>query len=166
MYNAIIKEERGCMKKPKKSEKLLLEEISVASKALLKHQRGLEVGQLITLIRNQLRMSQRALARRAGVPQATVSRIESCHLEPNTATLNKIADAMECDLCIIIVPRSNLEAIRNKQAQIKAEKKIRYLHGTMSLEKQSPSPKLLQELIKDEVQNLLESSGSALWEEG
>lgn len=153
------------MKRPKKSEKLLLEEVFLAGGTLLKSQRGLAIGELITLVRNQLKMSQRALAKRAGIPQSTISRIESCSLQPNMSTLQKIADAISCDLIITIVPRDDLEMIRAKQAQAKAEKKIRYLHGTMSLEKQAPTQKLLQELIKDEVKDLLESSGSALWEE-
>lgn len=48
---------------------------------------------------------------------------------------------------------------------MKAEQKIRYLHGTMSLEKQSPNQKLLKELLDDEIKSLLDSSGSTLWEE-
>ncbi len=153
------------MKRPKKSEKLLLKEIFLSSKTLLKHQRNLEIGQLITLTRNQLKMSQRALAKRAGIPQSTVSRIESCGFETNISMLKKILNAMACDLLITIVPKDDLETIRKKQARVKAEKKIRYLHGTMSLEKQAPSQKLLQELINDEVSDLLDASGSVLWEE-
>ncbi|MGA8163489.1 MAG: hypothetical protein WB791_00500 [Waddliaceae bacterium] len=57
------------MTKPKKSEKLLLEKIANSAQALQQQQRGLGIGQLISLIRGQLRMSQRALAKRAKVPQ-------------------------------------------------------------------------------------------------
>lgn len=152
------------MRKPKRSEKMFLEEIFSTSRDLMEHQRGLEIGQLITLLRNQLKMSQRALAKRANVPQSTISRIESHHLEPNVLTLKHILDAMSCDLIITAMPRNDLETIKKKQAQIKAEQKIRYLQGTMSLEKQEPSQKFMQELINDEVKNLLDSSGSSLWE--
>lgn len=153
------------MKKPKKSEKLLLEEISISAKNLMKHQRGLEVGSLIALIRSQLRMSQRSLAKRAEVPQSTISRIESGNLQPNISTLQKIMNAIGCDLLITAVPKIDLETIRRNQAMAKAEKKIRYLRGTMSLEKQEPDQKLLKELLDDEVKVLLESPGSKLWED-
>lgn len=153
------------MKKPKKTEKLLLEDISIAAKVLLTQQRGLEIGQMIALIRNQLRMSQRALAKRAGVPQATISKIESIRLQPNIATLHKILNALECDLLVTAVPRMDFETIRRNQALAKAEKKIRYVRGTMSLEKQEPDQKLLKELLEDELKNLLESSSSKLWDE-
>ena len=153
------------MKKPKKSEKLLLEDIFVAAKTLQQQQRGLGIGHLIALIRGQLGMSQRVLAKRAGVPQSTISRIESENLQPNISTLEKIMGAMECDLLILATPKTDLESIRRNQAMVKAKKKIRYLRGTMSLEKQEPDEKLFRELIEDEVKNLLAAPGSHLWEE-
>lgn len=153
------------MAKPKKSEKLFLEEIFLAGKTLQKKLRGLSVGRLIPLIRRQLGMSQRSLAARALIQQSSIGRIESEHLDPNVSTLKKIVEAMGCDLVITIVPRTDLDTTRKNQAKRKAEQKISYLHGTMSLEKQAPNQKLLKELLDEEVKNLLDSSGSALWDE-
>ncbi len=153
------------MKKPKVSEKLLLEEIANSAQVLLQQQRGLEIGQLIALIRGQLSMSQRALARRAKVPQSTISKIESGRLQPNVSTLQKILNSMECDLLLTAVPREGLETIRRNQAMAKAKRKIQYLRGTMSLEKQEPDQVLLRELIKEEMKDLLESMGPKLWED-
>ena len=153
------------MKKAKKSEKLLLEDIFNLGKDLLKHQRDQNIGSIIALIRTQLRMPQDVIAKRAGVPQSTISRIESGRLHPNVSTLEKIMSAMECDLVISAVPREDLETIRKKQAYKKARGKISYLHGTMSLEKQAPKLKILNELIDEEVKDLLNSSSSRLWED-
>lgn len=153
------------MKEPRKSEKLLLEGIANSARALLQQQRGLEIGQLITLIRGQLRMSQRALARRAKIPQSTISKIESGRLQPNVSTLRKILNSVECDLLITAIPRESLETIQKNQAITKAKRKIQYLQGTMSLEKQEPDQEMLRELINDEIKDLLESSGTELWEE-
>ncbi len=153
------------MAKPKKSEKLFLEGIFSLGKALQQKLQGLSVGQLIPLIRRQLRMSQRALARRAVTQQSSIVRIESGRLDPNISTLKKIADAMECDVVVTIVPRSSLKATLEAQAKKKAQQKIRYLHGTMSLEDQAPNQKLLKVLFDEEVQSLLDSSGSELWNE-
>lgn len=153
------------MVKPKKSEKLYLEGIFLVGEALQKKLRGLSIGQLIPLIRRQLGMSQRILATRALIQQSSIARIESEHLDPNISTLKKIVDAMGCDLVITIVPKTDLDITRENQAKLKAEQKIRYLHGTMSLEKQAPNQKLLKELFDEEVKNLLDSSGSVLWDE-
>ncbi len=166
-FNAIIekKEEDLLMVKPKKSERIFLEGNFLAGKVLQKKLQGLSVGQLIPLIRRQLGMSQRILAARAGIQQSSVARIESEHFDTNISTLKKIVEAMECDLVVTIVPRTDLKTIRESQAKLKAEQKIRYLHGTMSLEKQAPNQKLLKELHDEEVKNLLDSLGSALWDE-
>jgi predicted DNA-binding mobile mystery protein A len=153
------------MAKPKKSEKLFLKKVFLAGKVLQKELQGLSIGQLIPLIRGQLGMSQRTLATRAAIQQSSVARIESGRFDPNISTLKKIVEAMGCDLVVTIVPKTDLKTTRENQAKLKAEQKIRYLHGTMSLEKQSPNQKLLKELYDDEVKNLLDSSGSILWDE-
>ncbi len=118
------------MKKPKKSEKLLLREIANSAAALRQCQRGLEIGQLIALIRGQLTMSQRMLAKRAKVPQSTISKIESGRLQPNVSTLEKLLSSMECDLFITAVPRENLETIRKNQAMAKAKNLLFVPAGT------------------------------------
>jgi transcriptional regulator with XRE-family HTH domain len=153
------------MKKPKQSEKLLLEEIASSACNLRQKQRGLEIGKLIALIRSQLSMSQRVLAKRAKIPQSTISNIESGRLQPNIATLQKILNSMECDLLISVLPREELEITRRKQAEAKAKRSIQYLEGTMSLEAQKPGNRLLNELIKEKTKKLLDSSGPELWED-
>jgi predicted DNA-binding mobile mystery protein A len=153
------------MAKPKKSERVFLEGIFLAGKALQKKLQSLPAGQLIPLIRRQLGMSQRILAARAKIQQSSVTRIESGRFDPNIATLKKIVEAMDCDLVVTIVPKTDVKTTRENQAKLKAKQKIRYLHGTMSLEKQTPNQKLLKELYDEEVKNLLDSSSSALWDE-
>ena len=153
------------MRNAKKSEKLLLEQIADSARCLAEHQRGLTIGKLIAMIRGQLAMSQRAVSKRASVPQATVSKIESGRQQPTISTLKRILGALECDLLITAVPRVNLEEVRYKQAVKKAEKRVEYLRGTMSLEKQMPDHRILEEMVAEEVKKLLDSSGSTLWDE-
>ncbi len=167
-FNDIIKEkvkEGETMENSKRSEKLLLEKIAYSAHDLERQQRGLEIGQLIALIRGQLRMSQEVLAKRANVLQSTISKIESGGQQANVNTLQKILNAMDCDLLITAVQRNSAETTRKNQAERKARKKVQYLKGTMSLEKQEPSQELLEELVDDEVKNLLNSKTSRLWEE-
>jgi transcriptional regulator with XRE-family HTH domain len=153
------------MKKPASTEKLLLEEVTQSSKVLAHAARGLTIGDLIKLIRNQLTMSQGALAKRAGIPQSTVSRVESNQKGPNVSTLSKILDALSCDLLVIPMLREPTEVIRRRQARHVAQQHVKYLRGTMSLEKQEPDRRLLDELIKKEEEELLYTAGTKLWEE-
>lgn len=153
------------MKKPKNSEKLLLMEIFKSAKKAYGIQHSISIGQLISLIRLQLKMSQRILAKRAKIPQSTISRIESKQFDPNIFTLRKIFEALSCKLVITAFSYVDLETILRKQAHKKAEKEIRYLEGTMALEKQQPNQKLLNELLKEKEKKLLDSDGRKLWEE-
>ncbi len=152
------------MKRSSKSEKLLLEEIALSAEKLQQAARGLPIGELIALIRNQLQMSQSALAKRAGIPQATVSRIEQSQQSPTLATLSKISEALCCELVVIPMLKKTIDAIRRQQAKQVAQRHVQYLKGTMNLEKQEPDIQLLDELVKEEENELLNGSGTKLWE--
>ena len=153
------------MKKSRKTEKLLLDEIFKSAKKLEKIQQDINIGHLIALIRFQLKISQHSLAKKSKVPQATISKIETGIINPNILTLNKIFNALSCKLILSAVPYENLDIIRHKQARKKAEKKINYLLGTMALEQQSPDSKFIQELINEEEKKILESNKNDLWKE-
>jgi transcriptional regulator with XRE-family HTH domain len=147
------------------SEKLLIEEVMQAAQKTRVAVRGLTIGALIKSIRLQLGMSQRALAKRARVPQSTVSRIEQGQRDVGISTLNKILSANSCDLVIVPLLRDSIDAIRRKQARKTAEKQIRYLKGTMNLEDQQPDARFIDELIKQEEEHLLQGPNARLWEE-
>ena len=147
------------------SEKLLIEEITQAAQKTKIAVRGLTIGALIKFIRVQLGMSQKALAKRAGVPQSTISRIEQEERDANLSTLNKILNAISCDLVIAPLLQDSVDAIRRKQARKKAETQVRYLKGTMNLEDQQPDSKFIAELIKQEEERLLQGPNSKLWDE-
>lgn len=149
----------------KQSEKLVLLEIFEKANQLCKAQRGMEIGHLFSMIRKYLGMSQKILAKRAGVPQSTISRIETGQHSSNHQTLNKVSKALFCDLQFSVIPTQDLDAIRYTQARTKAERKIRYLQGTMSLEDQEPDRKLMELLIDEECSRLLQSSSARLWDE-
>lgn len=146
----------------KTSEKLLLEEISQAGVKLRPLMKGLSIGQWVALIRTQLRMSQRVLARRAGIPQSTISSLEQSKKQPNLTTIKKVFNALFCDLLMIPIPNESIDKILRKQARHKAEKHVRYLRGSMNLEKQEPDAPLIEELIKKETEEIYRSS--KLWD--
>lgn len=153
------------MKSCSPSEKLLIEEIMQAAQKTRVAVRGLTIGGLIKSIRVQLGMSQKALAKRAGVPQSTISRIEREERDANLSTLNKILSATSCDLVIVPLLQDSIDAIRRKQARRMAEKQVRYLKGTMNLEDQQPDSRFIAELIKQEEERILQGPNSKLWDE-
>ncbi|HEV3269533.1 MAG TPA: helix-turn-helix domain-containing protein [Candidatus Rhabdochlamydia sp.] len=152
------------MKPYSPSEKLLIEEIMYALQKVKIAVRNLSIGALISSIRIQLGMSQKALAKRAGIPQSTISRVEQGQSR-SLPTLNKILEAISCDLVIAPLLHDSIDAIRRKQARKVAEKQVRYLKGTMNLEDQQPDSRFIDELIKQEEERLLQGPSAKLWEE-
>ncbi len=139
------------------SEKLIVEELAKVGAELQRALKGLSINQLVSMIRKQLKMSQKVLAIRAKVPQSTISNLERSKKQPNLATLRKIMDALFCDLLIVPMLREPVETLLIKTARQKAEKRVRYLIGSMNLEKQEPDSQLIQELIKKEIEELINS---------
>lgn len=153
------------MKSFSASEKLVLEEIMQASQAMKVATRGLSIGELIKLIRSQLGMSQTILAKRAGVPQSTVSRVEAGKKDVSLSTLQKILEASSCDLIIAPALKGPITVLRHKQARKMAEKRVHYLKGTMNLEDQQPDSRFIEELLKQETEQFLQGPSFKLWEE-
>lgn len=147
------------------SEKLLLDEVMQSAQKMKVTSRGLSFGDLIRMIRTQLGMSQKVLSKLSKVPQSTISRIEQGHREVNLSTLSKILEAMFCDLVISPLMLESIDVIRLKQARKIAEKRVRYLTGTMNLEDQQPDPRFIEELLKQEQERLLRGPNAKLWEE-
>jgi transcriptional regulator with XRE-family HTH domain len=54
----------------------------------------------IRVARAEQRLSQRALARSAGVPQSTVGRIETRVLRPRTDTVERLLDALDREVTL------------------------------------------------------------------
>lgn len=59
--------------------------------------------------RRSARLSQRELARRSGVPQAAISRIEKGIVSPRTETLDRLLRECERDLALIERPGTGVD---------------------------------------------------------
>lgn len=147
------------------SEVVLIEEVRMASDQLRKAMRGLSLGALFKLIRKHLGISQKRLSELAGVPQSTISSVEKGARGMSLSTLNKIAKALSCDLLVAPALHHSIENLRRKQAIKIAEKRVKYLKGTMNLEDQQPDQLFIEELLKNEMNRLLQGPSSDLWEE-
>jgi transcriptional regulator with XRE-family HTH domain len=58
----------------------------------------MKTAEVVTTARRLSRLSQRELARRAGVPQSTVARIESGAIEPRSSTIDRILSSMNFEV--------------------------------------------------------------------
>lgn len=153
------------MKNISLAEKLLIQEVSQASKGLKTLMLGFTIGGLVKTIRQQLGMSQKFLAMRAGIPQSTVSRIEQGQSDANMSTINKIFNALSCEVLITPILKETVDEIRRKQARKTAKKRLHYLKGTMNLEEQQPDEAFIEALLKEEENRLLTGPNYKLWEE-
>lgn len=109
-------------------------------------------------------MTQKQLAKRVGATQPFIARIERGLSEISTATLKKIFKALYCELVIVATPIIPMEQIIEKQAEVRAKKKIQYLKGTMALEEQLPKKSMIQALIEKEKKRLIEEQTSEIWD--
>lgn len=152
------------MKERNIAEKLFIEGVAAASREVHLATRGLDIGMLIKMLRVQLGMSQIILAKRAGIPQSTISRIENGRKDMNISILQKILKALSCDLAIAPLLHHSIDEIRRKQAKKVASKHIDYIKGTMNLEEQQPDEQFIRTLLQEEEENLLHGLGSLLWD--
>ena len=92
----------------------------------------------IRALRDALRMSQGELAHLAGVTQSTIHRLEENELYKTIQldSLEKLADALHCDLYYAFIPRKSLEDIYGEQALKNAKSLEARVRNTMELEAQ------------------------------
>jgi predicted DNA-binding mobile mystery protein A len=117
----------------------------------------------IRALRTALGMSMATLAERLGVHKSRVSKIEQDEVAGNLTikTMQKVADGLDCVFVYGFVPRSSLDDTINQQAFLKASKELNKLMHTMSLEAQDLPNNERQKLLKQMINQILESG--SLW---
>src|SRR5258708_6366497 len=99
------------MRKRTIEEKLILDAFFQVAAQYRSRLQTVSLRNVIVLLRKRLKMSQRTLARRAKIPQSTLSRIESGKTNPNLTTLEKIYKALFCDFVLLPLPWSDIDQI-------------------------------------------------------
>src|SRR5690606_3530290 len=102
---------------------------------------------LIRLLRKRLRMTQKQLAKRAGIPQSYIAKIESGRTKPSLETWGKIFRSLHCSITVLLIPEKMPDDLLEEQAYATALKRVNYVAGTMALEDQLPSKRDLKEMI-------------------
>lgn len=119
----------------------------------------------IRAIRSSLGMSAQDLGRRIGVTQSVVARLEASEVNGTIQldSLRRAADAMNCDLVYLLVPREGLEVAVRRQAEKKARALLAPIDHSMALEQQSVPADMNASLIEREAQAWQSRMG--LWSE-
>ena len=65
-----------------------------------------QIAEQVTQRRAALGLSQQQLAERVGTTQSSIARLERGGRPPRIDTLRRIADALECELRVDLVPRA------------------------------------------------------------
>ena len=123
------------------------------------------IGGQIKSIRETLGMSQKQLAKRVGVKQPVISRIEKQSESCSLKTVLKILSALNCQFSGFIVSKENLAGYIEKAAEKKAEALLKRATSNMAMEKQSPYKGALNKELDELKKELMNNPGPGLWEE-
>lgn len=130
---------------------------------------GLDLGQRpprgwTRAIREALGMTTAELGQRMGLTQSRVSQIErseelgSIRLD----TLERAAQALNCQVRYVFVPNEPLEEMVQRQARLRAQAEVDAVTHTMALEDQVPEPGVLDALVKEMAERFVDERH--LWE--
>jgi predicted DNA-binding mobile mystery protein A len=119
----------------------------------------------IKAIREALGMTTRQFAQRVGVVQSRAVDIEKAEMSGSITldSLTRAANALDCELVYVLIPRKPLKDTVNDQALTLAKRHIKSTSHSMALENQKISPSSEAEQLKILATQIAENSGSNLW---
>jgi len=121
----------------------------------------------IKTIRESLGMSATQLARKLGMTVPALSKLEASERKGTItlSTYQKIAEALDCQVALTLIPRAPLEKILKRRAQNVAEKIANRHQLQMNLEAQGTSRSFQETQVEDLSEELLKNLDKRLWEE-
>jgi predicted DNA-binding mobile mystery protein A len=122
----------------------------------------------IRAIRDALGMTSAQLAKRIGVSQSRIPRIEKGEIEGSLTlrTLRAVAEGLDCTLVYALVPNQPLDQRVRERAREAAERQLARTHHTMRLEDQALEPRELEAERERLVGELLRGDPRRLWDGG
>lgn len=117
-------------------------------------------------VREALGMSGKQLAARLGVEPPRVTELEKAEVSGGLTlrSLQRAADALECDVVYALVPRTSLDESVRRQATKTLLQRIARVSHTMRLEDQALSVKDEGFLLQDKVDELMRDMPRWLWD--
>ncbi len=119
-------------------------------------------------IRDALGMTSLQLAKRIGVSQPTVAKLErSEEMETiGLKSLRKLAEALDCTLVYALVPNDSLESTLTRQAESRAAEQLQRIEHSMRLEAQGRWPDEVESERRELAQEMIRTLSRELWEVG
>lgn len=118
---------------------------------------------MIRALRAELHMTQTQLAKRAGITQSHLARIEAGKVDPQLSTLQRIFSALFCDVLVVPHMLKKPQDVLLERVKALARHNVLRVTGTMALEKQSPDDETIRNLVRSEEARLLAHPSSELW---
>ena len=150
----------------KKFANLQLQQLDAAlSKLRDKHMPSRPVIGWVKAVRESLGMSASALARKLGVTPHSISKLEKAEAEEKItlASLRKLANALDCELQYILVPRQSLEEIMKDRAISVARERLLPISHSMALEGQAVDKSIAEKQVQLLAQEILNGPRRNLW---
>ncbi len=121
----------------------------------------------VRAIRETLGMTGEQLARRLGTNKQRVSRIEQDEAKGKLTltTLRRVAEALDCSVVYALVPRQSLEQTIQQQAVLLAHGRLQRSNQMMRLEQQELNREEHAQVLRDLVDEIVDESPKALWED-
>jgi predicted DNA-binding mobile mystery protein A len=121
----------------------------------------------IKLLREAFGMSTTQLAKRVGIDQSRISRIENAEIEGDLklSTLKKVAKGLNMKFVYGFIPHESLENIVIEQAKKIAKVRIDRVNKTMRLEEQELSDTEKAKAFDDLAQKILIEDPKDFWDE-
>ncbi len=121
----------------------------------------------IRAIRDALGMTTKQLGLRMGVSQPRITHIEKAEKDRSITldTLQRAANAMDCQLVYALVPRRPLQEMIKERATQRARSIIDATAHSMTLEDQRADNDIEQAQLQQLIKELTDNAGSSLWQE-
>jgi len=119
----------------------------------------------IRTLRQALGMTTQQLASRMKVTRQAVLQLEAAERN-KTATwtsLNKAADAMDCEVAFALIPRGSLGQVLLRQGRRQAERHIKKISHSMKLDAHSVGPAEQERQIEELASHLASERSRSLW---
>ena len=121
----------------------------------------------VKAIREALGMTTTQFGRRMGVSQPRALEIEKNEVKGTLTldTLERAAQALNCQLVYSLVPNESLDSMIQTRAEALAKSRLNRTAHSISLEDQTVGKTEQKEALQKLIQKLSEKSASELWEE-
>lgn len=121
----------------------------------------------VKAIREALGMTADQLGQRMGVSRQRALELEESEARGAVTleSLGRAAQALECRLVYALVPRIPLDELVHERATKLARQQLRMTGHSMALENQSVDAAYEEEQLIRQSQDLIDQSGSVLWED-